>query len=233
MLTIKSLSVKLSDTKKEVLNNIDLTFQKGKTYYIRGRNGSGKSSLLNIIAGLPDLEVTSGEINLRNNGVNIDLLDKSLTERSLLGIFLAFQTPLEIPGVDLFGYLRLIYNVRQKKEEQLPVFKFRELLMQKAKLIDFPEKLLRRNLNEGFSGGEKKKTEILQMLLIKPKIVLLDEVDSGLDKQSIKEVFSALNVYKKQNPNTIFIVVSHYDDVIKYLPADSEIEIVSGKVAKS
>ncbi len=162
--------------------------------------------------------------------VEVDITELEPNERSLLGLFLANQYPMEIPGVSLMSYLRLIYNSRRPKEEQLPVFKFRKLIEERAEIINYPKHLLKRNLNEGFSGGEKKKTEILQMLVLEPKYVMLDEIDSGLDRNSVKEVFSGLAKFKEAYPYTSFIIITHYDKVQEYLKPDFVHEMVDGQL---
>jgi len=250
MLSIKNLSVSLNDKDKEILKGISLSFQPGKTYLLQGKNGSGKSTLGNTVMGNPRLSITSGTISLideeypdyilEKTGVKevvqkgqedmneILLNDLSTTERSLLGIFLANQYPLEIPGVDLSNFLRLAYNAHSK--EPIPVFKFRKLLKEAAESIKYPEKLLDRNLNEGFSGGEKKKTEILQLALLSPRYAILDETDSGLDKEALEDVFSGLNTLKQKDPKLCLIVISHYERVLEYFKFDQVIQLNNGEV---
>jgi len=250
MLSIKNLSVSLSDKDKEILKGISLSFLPGHTYLLQGKNGSGKSTLGNTIMGDPRFCITSGTISLINEEYpdyiiektrikeivqrdqgdkdEIQLNDLSTTERSLLGIFLANQYPLEIPGVDLSNFLRLAYNAHSK--EPIPVFKFRKLLKEAAESIKYPEKLLDRNLNEGFSGGEKKKTEILQLALLSPRYAILDETDSGLDREALQDVFSGINVLKERDPNLCLIIISHYERVLEYFKFDQVIQLDNGEV---
>jgi Fe-S cluster assembly ATP-binding protein len=252
MLKINNLSVKLSENNKEILQGITIEINPGEIHLINGNNGSGKSTLVNAIMGNPSFEITKGSVTLENENysefvfeklknddeeivevINKDVINITNLEpnaKSLLGLFLANQYPMEIPGVSLTNYLRLIYNIRRSKEEQLPVFKFRKLLEEKASLINYPKHLLARNLNEGFSGGEKKKTEILQMLILEPRYIMLDEIDSGLDRNSVKEVFEGLAKFKEINPKTSFIVITHYDKVQEYLKIDHTHEMESGKL---
>lgn len=249
MLELKDIKIKLVENNLEIISGVDLTIKPGEVHVINGKNGSGKSTLVNAIMGNPLFEITSGSLRIiddkydeiviekideehikRNSDTfTLDLTEMDANERSLAGIFLANQYPMEIPGVSLSSYLRLIYNLRRDKKDQLPVFKFKKLLEERAALINFPPKLLKRNLNEGFSGGEKKKTEILQMLIIEPRYVLLDEIDSGLDKHSVKEVFEALVQYKKNYPSTSFIIISHYEKVLEYFSPDKIHEMENGK----
>ena len=255
MLKITNLQVSLAEEKKEILKGIDLHINQGEIHVLSGRNGSGKSTLVNTIMGNPAFEIKGGEISIeqetfekeifeefdsenykdfvhfKNGKYDIKINELESNERSMLGIFLATQYPPEIVGVNLSNYLRLIYNKRRK--EKLPVFKFKKVLEEKAEIINYPKELLQRNLNEGFSGGEKKKTEILQMLLLEPRYVMLDEIDSGLDKQAVKEVFEALKKVHIENPQTSFIIITHYDKYAEYLKPDYIHEMQSGKIVQS
>jgi Fe-S cluster assembly ATP-binding protein len=260
MLKLTNLTISLSENNQTILSDINLEFHPGKIYYIEGANGSGKSSLASSVMGNPNYEIESGKITVSLNpskfiseklevqvesrelraeskktqSICIVLNELDSNERNLLGIFLAEQHPVEIPGVSLMQFLRLIYNIRRPKEEQMPVFKFRKLVQEKAQIINYPEKLLERNLNEGFSGGEKKKTEILQMLILEPYYVFLDEIDSGLDKQSRVDVFTGLRNFFNQradnhNPVT-YIIISHYDSAKEFLPADEIVRLEAGSI---
>jgi len=239
MLKISDLHVKLSEEEKVILSGINLDVSPGETHLIRGRNGSGKSTLAAAISGNPRYEIISvvdesypGHILDKLGGKQkkeIVLNELSPDKRSLTGVFLANQYPLEIPGVNLSNFLRLAYNSRQEKE--LPVFKFRKLLKERAAAIHYPEELLDRNLNEGFSGGEKKKTEILQMAVLEPRYAILDETDSGLDPEAITEVFTGIHQLRETIlPNLGLIVITHYDKVLDYLKPDFEHQMKSGKL---
>lgn len=246
MLVIKDLKAKLADQDKQILNGINLTINPGETHILQGANGSGKSSLASVIAGSPHFEITSGSIRLTeedypehiqeelSGSFDLDGLvinDLAANLRSLAGIFLAHQYPLEIPGVDLINFLRMSFN--QHQEKHMPVFKFRKYLKEKAALINYPEALLERNLNEGFSGGEKKKTEILQLAVLNPKYVILDETDSGLDKQAIHDVFTGIKEIQNQNNQMAVLVITHYDRVLEYLKPDVVHTLEKGKIIES
>lgn len=250
MLEIKNININLVNG-KEIVKNLSLTINPGEIHLLNGKNGSGKSTLVNTLMGNPQFEITSGIIALKeesltpaiiekldpefvhqnqNGTYNIDLTELEPTERALSGLFLATQYPVEIPGVSLSSFLRLIYNARRPKTEQLPVFKFKTLLEEKANLINYPLHLLKRNLNEGFSGGEKKKTEILQMLVLEPKYIFLDEIDSGLDRSSVQEVFSGISKFKNLYPQSAFVIITHYDRAKEYLKIDFEHEMLNGEL---
>lgn len=247
MLKVENLFVNLTEGNKEIVKGVSLEFNPGEVHFLNGKNGSGKSTLVNTLMGNPMYTVTSGSIKLKNEQSsqfikskidnelidvegNIDMTFMEPNERSLLGIFLANQYPIEIPGVSLSSYLRLIYNSRRAKEDQLNVYKFKQLLKERADIINYPVALLQRNLNEGFSGGEKKKTEILQMLILEPSYIMLDEIDSGLDKQSVKEVFEGLVNFQKIFKKSCFIIISHYDKVLEYLKPDYVHELSNGQL---
>jgi Fe-S cluster assembly ATP-binding protein len=251
MLSIKNLKVSLADSKKEILKGVSLQVREGEIHLLNGKNGSGKSTLVNTIMGNPQFQISSGSIEIleetydarlldkidpefveksKNGLVNIKISELEATERSLAGVFLANQYPIEIPGVSLSQYLRLIYNSRLPKESQLSVFKFKKILEEKAEIINYPKHLLKRNLNEGFSGGEKKKTEILQMIVLEPRYVMLDEIDSGLDRSSVQEVFGGIAEYKKIFPHTSFIIITHYDRAQEFLTPDYVHQMEDGNI---
>lgn len=233
MLKITDLKIKLSESKKEIVHGVSLQINPGEIHLLNGKNGSGKSTLVNTLMGNPSFEVTEGSIGILNEGfpnetLNINKMDP--TERSLAGLYLATQYPTEIPGVALMSFLRLAYNNRQDEKNRLSVFRFKKYVEERAELINYPTHLLKRNLNEGFSGGEKKKTEILQMMVLNPKYIFLDEIDSGLDKNSVKEVFEGLKRFKEQNPDSSMIIITHYDRVFEYLQVDYVHEMLDGNL---
>ena len=225
MLKVTKLSGSIE--KKEVLKDISFDIKEGEIVAIMGPNGSGKSSLAQIIMGNPDYLV-EGNISFKNK----DISKLTTNERSVLGIYLAFQYPSEIPGLNLAQFLRASLNARLPKEKKLNVFEFRKLLREKLKELDMEESFMDRNLNEGFSGGEKKRTEILQLLLLKPKLIILDETDSGLDVDALKIVFKAISDYKKKNKDTSIMLITHYNRVFEYISPDRVLVLKKGEIIK-
>jgi len=224
MLTIKDLEVSTQD--KKIIKGIDLQLESGKIHVLMGPNGSGKSTLANTLMGHPGFSVDKGDILFENDSI----LDLEPFERSQKGIFLSFQYPAEIPGVNISSYLRMIYN--KKSGENLSPVKFRALLKEKMALLDIDESVLDRYLNEGFSGGEKKRMEVLQLLVLEPKLAILDETDSGLDIDAIKIVSSAVNNIQKDSDMTI-LLITHYTRILEYINADKVFVMQDGKITKS
>jgi len=227
MLQINDLHAKAAGT--NILNGINLKIPTGQLHVLMGPNGSGKSTLSNVIMGHPSYIVTDGEILLKDT----DLLNLKVDERSLAGVFLAFQYPQEIPGVNFSNYMRLVYNAHQSKKNQLPVFKFRKLIKKTATELDIPLSLIERNLNEDLSGGEKKKLEILQMALIKPKLAILDETDSGLDQDAIKTIFSSITTLRQVLPDMSILIITHYPKIFEYISPDKVHIMINGKIKTS
>ena len=227
MLNITNLKV---DTEGlEILDGLDLSIGTGEVHVLMGPNGSGKSTLAKVLLGHPNYKVTSGAITF----LGADLLKLDVSERAKAGIYLAFQQPIEVPGVNFRSFLRLAYNTRFQKEQQLPVFKFRKLLQDKAATLNIAPELLERNLNEGLSGGEKKQTEILQMSILKPKLAILDETDSGLDVDALKSVFQGIAAIRKENPEMSLLIITHYPKIFEYVTPEFVHIIRSGKIVKS
>ncbi len=229
MLEIKNLyvSVESENVEEEILKNINLKFEEGKTYVLMGPNGSGKSTLANVIMGHPNYKITSGKILF--NGEDITKLNPN--ERSKKGVFLSFQNPREFKGISVFNFLKNIYN--ESQEKKLSSFEFKNFLEVKLKELDLKEEFLFKSLNDGFSGGEKKKMEILQMILLKPKLSILDEIDSGLDIDSLKLVSKTVNEFRERKIKDIkksLLLITHYNRLLKYISPDKVFIIVNGEV---
>lgn len=229
-LQIKDLVVKVED--KQVLNGINLFVKKGEVHAIMGPNGSGKTTLSQVIMGHPAYEVVSGEIWFKGQNITELTADK----RSRLGLFLAFQYPKEIPGVKLLTFLRSIYNAKQlsldSNYKKLPVFKFKELLDKKMERLKIDPSFTDRYLNTGFSGGEKKKSEMLQMALLQPDIAIMDETDSGLDVDALRIVCEGVQVLKQETDLGV-LMITHYNRILQYLQPDYVHVLIDGKIVRS
>src|SRR6478609_6802667 len=227
MLQIKNLVVQIED--KRILNGLDLTVNKGEVAAIMGPNGSGKSTLSYVIAGKADYEVLDGEILL--DGRN--LLEMEPDQRAAAGVFLAFQYPLEIPGVASMTFLKAVINAQRKArgEEELTTPDFIKRVNAAATKLEIPKDMLRRALNVGFSGGEKKRMEILQMALLEPTFCILDETDSGLDIDALKIAADGVNALR--DPRRSFLVITHYQRLLNYIVPDTVHVMSSGRVVKS
>lgn len=211
LLNITNLKVNVSD--KEILKDVNLEVYSGKTHALMGKNGSGKSTLAQILMGNPTYTVKLGKVLFEGK----DVLDLEPEERAKAGMFLSFQYPSEVTGVNVGSFLRLIYN--KSHEKPLSPIKFREYLKDKLELLNIKEDFLKRYLNDGFSGGEKKRMEMLQMLILEPKLAILDEVDSGLDVDAVKIVSRAVNYLKEKQGMTV-LIITHYTRILKYIEPD-------------
>jgi Fe-S cluster assembly ATP-binding protein len=227
MLEIKNLHAGVDD--KEILRGIDLTVNAGEVHAIMGKNGSGKSTLAGVLAGRDAFEVTQGEVHYLGK----DLLDMDPEERAREGIFLAFQYPVEIPGVSNTYFLRAAVNaVRQHRGlPELDARDFLKLVREKAKLLHVSDDLLKRPVNEGFSGGEKKRNEIFQMAVLDPKLAILDETDSGLDIDALRAVADGVNALR--NPNRAMIVITHYQRLLNFIIPDRVHVMLNGRIVMS
>ena len=223
MLEIRNLKGGVEDT--EILQGVDLKVDGGEIHAIMGPNGSGKSTLANILMGNPRYHITDGEIEFRNEIIN----EMEADERARLGMFLAFQYPSEIPGVSMDKFLRDSYNA--VKEDSISVGKFTKFLRQKMRDLDMDESFATRYLNEGFSGGEKKRGEMLQMAVLEPKLAILDETDSGLDIDALKVVSNSVN--QLRNPEMGVIVITHYQRILRYLQPDHVYIMMKGRIVES
>ena len=224
MLTIKGLKVDIDE--KEILKGIDLDLEDNKVHVLMGPNGSGKSTLAQALMGHPEYVVTEGSVFLDNE----TLLELSPDERSIAGLFFSFQYPSEVPGVTISNFLRMVYNKRH--EENLSPVRFRKILKEKMGLLDMDESFMHRYLNEGFSGGEKKRMEILQMLVLEPKFVILDETDSGLDIDALQVVSRGLNTLKEKTGMGV-LVITHYTRILNYVEPDFVHVMKDGLIVKS
>ncbi|CCH00434.1 FeS assembly ATPase SufC [Fibrella aestuarina BUZ 2] len=227
MLSISDLQASIGD--KQILKGINLEVKPGEVHAIMGPNGSGKSTLASVLAGREDYEVTAGSVDFDGQ----DLLELSAEERAAEGIFLAFQYPIEIPGVSTTNFLKTAMNEIRKYRGQDPLdaVQFLKLMKEKMKLVNIDQSLLSRSLNEGFSGGEKKRNEIFQMAMLEPKLAILDETDSGLDIDALRIVAEGVN--KLRSPERSAIVVTHYQRLLDYIVPDFVHVLYKGRIVKS
>lgn len=227
LLEIKGLTVRVDD--KEILKGVDLVVRAGETHAIMGPNGSGKSTLAHVLAGREGYEVTGGQALYRGK----DLLALSAEERAREGVFLAFQYPVEIPGVNNAYFLKAAANAVRKHRglPEMDAMEFLALVKSKVKALQMDEKLLQRPVNEGFSGGEKKRNEILQMAILEPALAILDETDSGLDIDALRIVAQGVNALK--NPDRAVVMVTHYQRLLDYIVPDRVHVLLEGRVVKS
>lgn len=229
MLEIKDLHVKLEEEDKQILKGVDLKIEAGTVHAIMGPNGSGKSTLSYVLAGRDGYEVTSGSASLQGE----DLLDMDPEVRAAAGLFLAFQYPVEIPGVGNMTFLRTAVNAQRKArgEEELSAAEFLKLVRAEAKALKIDAEMLKRPVNVGFSGGEKKRNEILQMAMLQPKMCILDETDSGLDVDAMKLVSEGVNALR--NEGRSFLVITHYQRLLDHIKPDIVHIMANGRIIKS
>jgi Fe-S cluster assembly ATP-binding protein len=227
MLSINNLRASIGE--KEILKGLNLEVKPGEVHAIMGPNGAGKSTLSSVLAGRSDYEVTAGEVTFMGK----DLLELSAEDRAREGVFLAFQYPIEIPGVSTTNFLKTAINEIRKYRGQDPLdaVSFLNLMKQKMKSVNIDQALLSRSLNEGFSGGEKKRNEVFQMAMLEPKLAILDETDSGLDIDALRIVANGVNQLK--NENNAFIVVTHYQRLLDYIVPDFVHVLYNGRIVKS
>ena len=226
-LNINNLNVSIEG--KKILDDFNLTINQGEVHAIMGPNGSGKSTLANVLAGNEDYEVNSGKIIFKDR----NLLDLNIEERAQSGIFLAFQYPVEIPGVNITPFLQASINSKLKNENkpELDTLSFAKLLREKAKELDIGADMLKRSINTGFSGGEKKRYEILQMSVLNPEFTIFDETDSGLDVDALRVVTEGINKFK--NDKNSFLIITHYQKLLDYINPDYVHVMRNGKILKS
>lgn len=229
LLDIKNLHAEIGDEGKEILKGLNLKVNAGEVHAIMGPNGAGKSTLASVVAGKDGYEVTEGSIEMDGK----DLLDLDPDERAKEGLFLAFQYPVEIPGVSNINFLRTSLNEikEYRKEDPISAKDFMALVREKSALVELDSKLASRSVNEGFSGGEKKRNEIFQMAMLEPKVAILDETDSGLDIDALRIVAAGVN--KLKNENNAVILITHYQRLLDYIVPDFVHVLADGKIVKT
>ena len=229
VLEIKNLKASVTETEENILNGLNLSIGKGETHAIMGPNGGGKSTLVNVIAGKDSYNVDSGEIEFFSE----DLLEMEVDERAKKGIFMAFQYPSEIPGVRPWQFIKASVDAKRKflSEKELSVREFSKIYDENIKIVGMNEDLMKRSLNEGFSGGEKKRNEVFQMLMLEPQLALLDETDSGLDVDALKSVGDVVN--RMRNDERSFLIVTHYQRLLDHIKPDFVHVLIKGKIVES
>lgn len=229
MLSIKNLHARIEDNGQEILKGLDLEVPTGQVHAIMGPNGSGKSTLSYVLAGKEDYEITEGSVTLDGE----DLLELEADERAAKGLFLAFQYPLEIPGVGTMTFLKATLNAqrRAREEGEISTPEFMKLVKKTADDLGISQDMLKRSLNVGFSGGEKKRNEILQMALLQPKLAVLDETDSGLDIDALKIVSEGVN--RLRSPDRSFVLITHYQRLLNYIKPDVVHVMSKGRIVRS
>ena len=228
ILDIKNLHANIGD--KEILKGINLTIREGETHAIMGPNGSGKSTLSSVLVGHPTFTVTSGEVTYLGQ----DLLAMDAVERAHAGLFLSFQYPVEIPGVSMVNFMRSALNERRKTqgEKPMPAGEFLKMLKEKREVVGLDDRLLKRSVNEGFSGGEKKRHEVMQLALMKPKFAVMDETDSGLDVDALRVVSDGINKYQEETNGGV-LMITHYKRILNYVQPEFVHVFANGKIVKT
>jgi Fe-S cluster assembly ATP-binding protein len=228
ILKIQNLQAKVADEDLQILRGVDLELHAGEIHAIMGPNGSGKSTLAKVLAGHPGYEVTEGSVLFKGE----EILELEPDERSQAGIFLAFQYPVEVPGVSIANFLRTALQAHSGDEE-LDLFEFQDLLLDRMKLLDMDPSFAERPVNDGFSGGEKKRNEILQMACLQPSLALMDETDSGLDIDALQVVANGVNKLKEERPEMAVLLITHYQRLLNYIEPDHVHVMVDGRVVQS
>lgn len=229
ILKIEGLEAKVAEGDLSILKGLDLQIGNGEIHAIMGPNGSGKSTLAKVLAGHPGYEATSGAVTFLGE----DLLDLEADERSQAGVFLAFQYPVEIPGVSIANFLRTAVQAHLPEGEELDIFDFSDVLTERMEMLEMDIAFAERHVNDGFSGGEKKRNEILQMAMLKPKLAVMDETDSGLDIDALKIVASGVNKLSEEDPAMSVLLITHYQRLLDYIKPDFVHVMVDGRIVKS
>ena len=229
VLSVIGLRAKVADEDLDILKGVDLAVRPGEIHAIMGPNGSGKSTLAKVIAGHPGYETTGGSALFRGE----ELLDMEPDERAQAGVFMAFQYPVEIPGVSIANFLRTALQARLDDDEELDLFDFQELLVDGMELLDMDPAFAQRPINDGFSGGEKKRNEILQMAVLKPSLAVMDETDSGLDIDALKIVAEGVNTLREENPAMSVVLITHYQRILNYIVPDVVHVMFKGRIVES
>jgi len=228
-LVVTGLEAKVVDEDHSILKGVNLAVGPGEIHAVMGPNGSGKSTLAKVIAGHPGYEPTAGSVAFRSD----DLLEMEPDERAQAGVFMAFQYPVEIPGVSIANFLRTALQARLTDGEELDLFDFQEQLLERMELLEMDVAFAQRPVNDGFSGGEKKRNEILQMAVLQPKLAVMDETDSGLDIDALKIVARGVNTLKAENPEMSVLLITHYQRILDHIKPDVVHVMVDGRIVES
>ena len=229
ILSATGLKAKVADEDLHILKGVDLSVGAGEIHAVMGPNGSGKSTLAKVVAGHPGYEPTGGSLRFQGE----DLLEMEPDERAQAGVFMAFQYPVEIPGVSIANFLRTALQARLGDGEELDLFDFQEQLMERMELLDMKHSFAERPVNDGFSGGEKKRNEILQMAVLKPALAVMDETDSGLDIDALKVVARGVNTLKTENPGMSVLLITHYQRILDHIRPDKVHVMIDGRIVET
>jgi Fe-S cluster assembly ATP-binding protein len=229
ILSIRDLTAKVADEDVDILKGVDLDLFKGEIHAIMGPNGSGKSTLAKVLAGHPGYEVTGGTVTFHGD----DISELEPDERSQAGIFLAFQYPVEIPGVSIANFLRTALQARLEEGEEMDLFDFQDELMARMEMLEMDPSFAERPVNDGFSGGEKKRNEILQLAMLRPSLALMDETDSGLDIDALQIVSRGINRLHEENPDMTVLIITHYQRLLNYIKPDKVHVMLNGRIVRS
>jgi len=229
ILSIRDLHAKVADQDIEILHGVDLEMPRGEIHAIMGPNGSGKSTLAKVLAGHPGYEVTRGEVRFRGE----DVMELGSDERARKGMFLAFQYPVEIPGVSIANFMRTALQSRLGEDEELDLFDFQDELLERMELLEVDPSFAERPVNDGFSGGEKKRSEILQMAVLRPSLALMDETDSGLDIDALQVVAKGVQKLHEEDPEMAVLIITHYQRLLNYIRPDRVHVMIGGRIVRS